>query len=97
MTSDTVDSLQRQLLAVLKGHHRAQAAAATRDHVRGVPPDGRSMTEPPARSVREIRERILELDPQACLYESWGGAMPRDWSERRSGWSAFDDTPRAAT
>ena len=78
--SPEVTELQRELLRLLKGAQKAAAAEASRAGVMGHPANSLIGFAPP-NDVRAIRERIRALDPDACLYESWGGAMPRE--ERR--------------
>jgi hypothetical protein len=34
------------------------------------------------RRMRDIRDRIYALDPDACLYLSWGGPSPRHLERR---------------
>lgn len=34
----------------------------------------------PRTRVRELRRAILLIDPDACIYASWGGDIPADWA-----------------
>lgn len=75
MTEQTITELQRELLRILKGNHRSAAAWNSRAGILGLrygdAPLPNNMDQ-----VRELRRQIQAIDPNACLYSSWGGAMP---------------------
>jgi hypothetical protein len=70
-----VSELQRLLLAILRGQHRAFGAWHSRAGIMGYPPNVVPI-HPNMVDVRRLRERIRDLDPDALLYASWGGPMP---------------------
>lgn len=71
-----VDDLQRMLLHILKGAVRDEFGRLSRAAVQGIEPSDVGTTFHLSADVLEIRKRIRELNPQACLYATWGGPMP---------------------
>lgn len=71
---DEVYHLQTELLRLLRS---AQAAVeASRIRGPGLPDNTLRGPVLPEGEVLRIRRRIRQLNPDAALYEFWGGAMP---------------------
>lgn len=73
----SVTPLQRHLLHILHADRRIRGAWGSRAGMLGfiehwIPPTSATGM----REVKGLRERILAIDPNACIYETWGGPLP---------------------
>jgi hypothetical protein len=98
-TQTRIAALQRELIDLLRGdveHTRAQLALAAlngdiegRAITHGVP------TEKWER-IRALRVQLLQLDSQACVFQSWGGPMPVGHGARSADFGDLSNGPERA-
>ena len=85
-----VAALQGELIHLLRGdtaHFNAQRALAILNG--DIDAQGVIKEQPGFARIKELRARILALNPKACVFETWGGPMPPQPVERRA--SEFGD------
>ena len=94
-----IAELQRELIDLLRGdlqHTRAQIAlAALNGDI-----EGRAVVYgmPSAKweHIRALRVQLLQLDPQACVFQSWGGPMPVGHGTRSADCGDLSNGPERA-
>jgi hypothetical protein len=67
-----LDQLQRALLRLLRREHGLSTAFFTLE--------GPCYVNTSIHGCAELRDKILTIDPTACIYATWGGDWPVDWT-----------------
>ena len=97
-TQAQIARLQRELIAHLRGevrhlNARIALAALNGDFEGATAVRTHSI---PMERIRQLRGQLLDLDPKACIFESWGGPMPVGHRMRRDDYGDLTNGPERA-